>query len=69
MKKEYKIEGMSCNHCRMFAERALNSLDGVEAMVSLDPPVAIIEFFQGEIPLNELQDALAEAGDFTIIPM
>ena len=69
MKKEYKIEGMSCNHCRMFAERALNGLNGVEATVSLDPPVATIEFFQGEIPLNELQEALADAGDFTITQM
>ena len=28
--KTYHIEGMSCNHCRMAAEKALMSVPGVE---------------------------------------
>ena len=27
MKKEYKVEGMMCNHCRMHVEKALNSIE------------------------------------------
>ena len=67
MKKEFKIEGMSCNHCRMHAEKALNSLDGVTAIVTLTPPVATIEFSGEEKPLEELQKALSEAGDYKIV--
>ena len=31
MKKEFKVEGMMCNHCRMHVEKALNSMEGVHA--------------------------------------
>lgn len=64
MKKQFKVEGMSCNHCRMSAERALNSIEGARATVSLDPPVATIES-DGEIPVAELQAVLSDAG-FTL---
>ena len=67
MKKEFKIEGMSCNHCRMHVEKALNGVEGVKAVVTLDPPVATIEFSGEEKPVEELQKALSEAGDFKII--
>ena len=65
MKKEYTIEGMMCNHCRMHAEKALNQIEGVQATVTLNPPMAIIEFADGEKPLAELQAALDPEG-FTI---
>lgn len=67
MKKEFKIEGMSCNHCRMHVEKALNSLDGVTATVTLIPPVATIEFSGEEKPLEELQKTLSKAGDYKIV--
>lgn len=57
---------MSCNHCRMSVERALNAIEGVSATVTLDPPAAIIEFSSEEKPLPELQEALSEAGAFVI---
>lgn len=38
MKKEYRIEGMMCNHCRMHVEKALNGIEGLRAVVTLDPP-------------------------------
>ena len=31
MKKEFKVEGMMCNHCRMHVEKALNSMEGIHA--------------------------------------
>ncbi|MDL2230431.1 heavy metal translocating P-type ATPase [Alistipes sp. OttesenSCG-928-L06] len=66
MKKEYTVSGMNCNHCRTSVEKALNTLDGVTAVVTLDPPVATVESAT-EIPLAELQRVLSEAGDFSII--
>ena len=67
MKKEFKVEGMMCNHCRMNVEKALNSMEGVHATVTLNPPVAIVEFSDGEKTLEELQKAVTEeAGDYTL---
>ena len=67
MKKEFKVEGMMCNHCRMHVEKALNSMEGVHATVTLNPPVAIVEFSDGEKTLEELQKTVTEeAGDYTL---
>ena len=64
MKKEYQVSGMNCNHCRMSVEKGLNSIEGVTATVTLDPPVATVEFSGEEKPLAELQQALPD--DFRI---
>ena len=66
-RKEFKVEGMMCNHCRMHVEKALNSMEGVHATVTLNPPVATVEFPEGEKTLDELQAAVtAKAGDYTL---
>ena len=67
MEKEYKVEGMMCNNCRMHVEKALNAVEGVEsATVTLNPPVAKVKFADGEISVDTLQNALNEAGDYKI---
>ena len=68
-KSSYKVEGMMCNHCRMHVEKALNSLEGVHATVTLDPPAATIEFTGGRsYTLEELQAQITkEAGDYQIL--
>ena len=67
MKKEYRIKGMMCGHCRAHVERALNGIEGVKAVVTLDPPVAVVEFEGGALPLSELQRAVSEnAGDYEL---
>lgn len=61
MKKEYRVEGMMCNHCRMHLEKSLNALPGITASVTLSPPVATVEFTDGqEHSLAELQEAAGE---------
>ena len=69
--KKYKVEGMMCGHCRAHVEKALNGIDGVKATVSLDPPVAEVEFSAGkELTLSELQKTVSEeAGDYTLSEM
>ena len=67
MKKEFKVEGMMCNHCRMHVEKALNSIEGVHATVTLDPPVATVEFSGNEKSLEELQAVVTEkAGEYKL---
>lgn len=66
--KKYKVEGMMCGHCRMHVEKALNSIAGVKASVSLEPPVAEVEFTDGkELPLRDLQKVVSDmAGEYTL---
>jgi Cu2+-exporting ATPase len=66
MKKEFKVSGMSCGHCRMQVEKALNTVPGVHAEVTLNPPMAVVEFSGAEKPVQELQQALSAAGNYTL---
>lgn len=67
MKKEYKVKGMMCDHCRSHVEKALNGIDGVKATVTLQPPVATVEFTGRELSLAELQAVVTEkAGDYEL---
>ena len=65
MEKQFKVSGMMCNHCRMHVEKALNKLEGVTATVTLDPPVATVQFSGKEYSLEELQkQVVEEAGEY-----
>lgn len=67
MKREYQIEGMMCSHCRARVERALNTLEGVTAVVTLDPPRAVVEFADAPLSLEEFQRAVTrDAGDYVL---
>ena len=65
MTHTYTITGMSCNGCRTKVEKALNEMDGVEAAVSLDPPVATIKM-EKHVPIFKLQKTLYAAGNYII---
>lgn len=65
--KEYKVEGMMCKHCVGRVERALNTIEGAKVTVTLDPPVATIEYEGKPLSVEELQKILSEkAGDYQI---
>lgn len=65
--RRYQVEGMMCKHCVGRVERALNELEGVSASVTLQPPVATVEYDTEPLTLAELQKALTEkAGDYQI---
>lgn len=69
VRKEYQVTGMMCHHCQGRVEKALNSVEGIHATVTLDPPVAVLEYENGQPVLNieELQKILTEkAGDYEI---
>ena len=61
MKKIVHIEGMSCNHCKMSVEKALNQLEGVKARVDLDRAQAQVDV-TGSVSDRELTEAITEAG-------
>ena len=61
----YNITGMTCDCCRSKVEKTLNAIDGVEAKVSLNPPIATITM-EKHIPTTQLQEALTAVGKYTI---
>ncbi len=56
---------MSCDGCRSKVEKNLNTINGVKAKVSLNPPVATITM-EKHVPTEQLQAALTTAGEYTI---
>ena len=55
-----KIEGMSCNHCKMSVEKALKGVPGVTgAVVDLAGKQAVVK---GEADPSALAKAVEEAG-------
>ena len=65
MTHKYQITGMSCNGCRTKVEKALNEIDGVQAIVSLDPPIAAITM-QKPIQVTTFQEVLSLVGNYSI---
>jgi len=55
-----KIEGMTCNHCKMRAEKALQAVSGVESVkVDLAAKEAVVT---GDAERATLVKAIVEAG-------
>ena len=55
------IEGMTCPHCSGRVEKALNALDGVEAVVDLDSKTATVTI-TGNASDDTLRGAVENAG-------
>lgn len=63
----YKVKGMMCNHCVMHVQKALESMPGVKANVTLDPACAEIEFSGKVYDKSEIQAVIREkAGEYIL---
>jgi P-type Cu+ transporter len=65
MKHTYHISGMSGDDNRKKVEQTLNAIPGVVAVVTLDPPEAVITMDK-HVPTELMQEALSKAGNYTI---
>ncbi|ABO50656.1 Heavy metal transport/detoxification protein [Desulforamulus reducens MI-1] len=55
-----KVDGMSCNHCKMAVEKAAKAINGVEnATVNLEQKEVVVT---GSVPKEEIVKAIEEAG-------
>lgn len=65
--KTYKVEGMMCQNCRHHVEKALSTLEGANAKVSLEEGKAVVEY-SGKVPsVEEVQRVVTDvAGDYKI---
>ena len=59
--KTLKIEGMSCGHCSTRVEKALNTLNGVDAKVDLNSKTASITLSEN-VSDEILEKAVTDAG-------
>ncbi|WP_231424751.1 heavy metal translocating P-type ATPase [Pedobacter sp. Leaf250] len=66
MKHTYQISGMSCQGCSKKVAQALNGIEGVSAAVTLMPPEATVTM-ERHVPVEILQQALSNAGDYKIL--
>ncbi|KLT70935.1 heavy metal translocating P-type ATPase [Flavobacterium sp. ABG] len=65
MTHQYIISGMSCNGCRTKVENTLNTIEGVQAVVTLNPQTATITMDK-HVATEKLQEVLTAAGKYTI---
>ena len=65
MTHKYTITGMFCDGCRTKVEKALNAMEGIEATVTLDPPIATITM-EKPIQTTQFQEVLTAAGKYSI---
>ena len=57
------VKGMSCGGCVSGVEQALSALAGVaEVEVSLEGGSAAVEYDKGRVSLEQLKEAVVEAG-------
>jgi copper chaperone CopZ len=59
--KILQIKGMSCGHCSARVEKALNSIDGVEATVDLTSNTAKLELSK-DVSYETLKAAVDNVG-------
>ncbi len=58
-----KVEGMSCDHCRMNVENAIKSLEGVsQVRVDLEEGKADITLDTAKVTLDDIKAAVDDAG-------
>ncbi len=63
MEKVIKVEGMTCNHCKMAVEGALNKLSGVlDAKVSLENNNVTVTLNEGEVTFEQMKAAIEDQG-------
>ena len=60
MKKEFKIDGMSCAHCVLAIEKILSKLDLKKIDVKIGS--AEVEYDESKINEKEIADAITDAG-------
>jgi len=60
MKKEYKIDGMSCNHCVMAVQKTLSEINLIQFEVRIGS--AKVEFDEIEMDEEAIIRAIEDAG-------
>lgn len=55
------VDGMTCDHCKAWVEKAINEIDGASAKVNLKKREVLVSM-ERDIPEEELRGAVLKAG-------
>lgn len=62
-KTQLKVEGMTCDHCKVAVTNALKELDGVTSVeVSVEKGKADVEYDEAKVGTDQMKDAVEEQG-------
>ncbi|WP_077622637.1 copper chaperone CopZ [Sediminibacillus massiliensis] len=63
MEQTISVQGMSCGHCKMSVENALNDLDGVTAAeVNLEAGNVNVTYDDSKVSFDNMKEAIEEQG-------
>ena len=63
MEKLLSVNGMSCNHCKMAVENALNNLEGVKSVsVNLDEGNVFVHYDEDVVTLGDIRKEIEDQG-------
>ncbi|WP_163970290.1 copper chaperone CopZ [Oceanobacillus halotolerans] len=63
MQTTLDVQGMTCGHCKMAVEGALNELDGVSAVeVDLGTGKVTVTYDESQVTLEAMQEAIEDQG-------
>lgn len=63
MEQTLNVQGMTCGHCKMSVEGALNKLDGVStAEVNLETGKVDVTFDEAKVNIDAMKEAVEEQG-------
>ena len=61
--KTFRVEGMSCGHCKAAVEDELGKLPGVErSNADFEKGTVEVSYDEGRVGMDELKGAIEEAG-------
>jgi copper chaperone len=59
----FKVNGMSCGHCKMTVEKALIATQGVrDAVVDLNAKTVKVTYVDDKVNLDNMEQAIVDAG-------
>lgn len=63
LSRELIAPAMSCNHCKMTIEKAVNALEGISS-VNADPATkkVVVEFDESSTTIHDIKKAIEDAG-------
>lgn len=63
MEQTLNVQGMTCGHCKMSVENALNNLEGVQtAEVNLDVGNVAVTYDEAKVNQEAMKEAIEDQG-------
>ena len=63
MEQTLNVQGMTCGHCKMSVENALNNLEGVQtAEVNLDAGNVAVTYDEAKVNQEAMKEAIEDQG-------